>query len=93
MVTNIAIVKPKVYTGMSQMEEFAEDFRKETRMMLEKVAFENNIPVEQLKFTVDSTGVVNIQSMTEEEMIEMDAQRIVEKKISAVRKMRRWGNG
>ena len=88
---DIALVKPKIYTGRSQMEEFAEDFRYETMAMLKKVAFENNIPVEQLRFTVDNMGVVNIQSMTEEEMIEMDSQRIVENKIKTIRKMKGLG--
>ena len=88
---SIAIVKPKVYTGMSQMEEFAEDFRNETKMMLKAIAFENNCDVAELKFTVDNTGVVNVQRMTPDEMIAMDAQLAVEKKIKTIREMKGLG--
>ncbi len=76
----ISIVKPKVYTGKSQMEEFAEDFRNETKMMLKKIALENNCDVDELKFTVDNQGVVNVQRMTPEEMISMSIQHSAEKR-------------
>ncbi len=84
----IAIVKPKVYTGKSQMEEFAEDFRNETKMMLKKIALENNCDVDELKFTVDNQGVVNVQRMTPEEKISMAFDDIAGKRVSDIKKAR-----
>ena len=70
------------------MEEFAEDFRNETKMMLKKIAFENNCDVDELKFTVDNQGVVNVQRMTPEEMISMNIQQSAEKRMNTIRRMK-----
>ncbi len=89
----VDIVEPKIYTGLSQMEEFAEDFRNETKDMLKKIALENKIPVEELKFTVDSQSVVNVQQMTFEEMNGMEKQRTIEKKVSIIRERKGLSGG
>ena len=82
----VAIVKHKIYTGMSQAEEFAEDFREELRGMLEQVAKDNRCNVEDLKFTVNNLGVVNIQNMTMEERYEMEQNRVLKKQVNIIRK-------
>lgn len=69
------VAKTKIWTPASEVGSLGEEFRKETETMLKKVALENNIDVETLKFNVSSNGVVNIQSMTIEEMNEMEERR------------------
>ena len=70
------MVRPaKIWTPASDVTSIGEEFRKETGTMLKKVALENNVDVETLKFTVSSNGVVNIQSMTEDEMKEAEEKR------------------
>ena len=51
-------------------------------------AHEHNVSVESLKFTVSNDGTINIQQMTEEEMTEMEANRILGIKIDKVRKLK-----
>lgn len=64
---------PKIFTG--EPEDLAEEFRKETKDMLKKVALENGCNVEELKFNVDNFGVVNIQRMEPDEAKAMEIQR------------------
>ncbi len=67
-----ALVKKRrrLYAGRAQ--ELSEDFKKEISDMMKQVAHEHNCNVEDLKFSVNSLGVVNIRSLTVEEIIERD---------------------
>ncbi len=78
----------KVWTPASEIEDLGEAFRAETVGMLKKVAFENNCDVNELKFSVNNLGVVNIQRMTPQEMIDRASQRIVQKRIVSIKKSR-----
>ena len=70
------MVRPaKIWTPASDVESIGEEFRAETETMLKKAALENNVDVETLKFTVSGDGIVNIQSMTEDEMNEAEEKR------------------
>ncbi len=82
----VAILKPKIYTG--QVEDLGEELRAEIKGMLKQVAFEHNCSVEELKYRVSNDGMVNIQKMTEQEMIDMEAKRQLDKKIKMIRKMK-----
>ena len=55
--------------------DIGEEFRKETQDMMKKIAFENNCSVEELKFRVDSNGIVNIQKMSIKEVEEAEDKR------------------
>jgi len=70
----VALIKPrrKIFTGKTDAEQLADDFKKETVDMLKKVAKENNCNVEDLTFTVNNIGVVNVRNLTPEEIIERD---------------------
>ncbi|KKM79833.1 hypothetical protein LCGC14_1345940 [marine sediment metagenome] len=89
----VAIVKHKIYTDMSQAEEFAEDFKNELRGMLEQVAKDYKCNVEDLKFTVNNLGVVNIQSMTPLERNMIEAERQHKKQVNIIRKIKGLSNG
>lgn len=82
----------KIWTSESEAN-LGEDFRQETKCMMEKVALEHNCNVEELKFTVDNTGVVNIQRMTPQEILNRESKRIVDKMIKQIRKSRGVSNG
>ncbi len=70
------MVRPnEIWTPASDIESIGEEFRKETETMLKKAALENNVDVETLKFNVNNNGIVNIQSMTEDEMKEAEEKR------------------
>ena len=84
------VARNKIWTPGSEVEELAEEFRQETRDMLEKIALENNVPVESLKFTVDNQGIINVQNMTEAEMKEAEHNRLKNKFIR--RTMKAKGN-
>ena len=73
------IVKPKIYTGKTCVEETGEELRAEIIDMLKQVAHEHKCDVEELKYTVNNMGVVNIQRMTPQEMIDMEAKRQTDK--------------
>jgi len=81
-------MKNNLWTPQSSIN-LGEDFRKEILSMLKKVAGENKCNVEELKFRVDNTGTVNIRKMSPAEMAEREADRIIKKRMKAVRKARR----
>ena len=79
----VLIVKaPKIFTGKTQSEELADDFKAETKMMLEKAALENGCDVEDLKFSVNNAGIVNIRSITPEERDNMESERVKKNRIN-----------
>ena len=65
----------KIWTPGDEAASIAEEFRKEVGDMLKKVALENDCDVNELKFTVNSLGIVNIQSMDPEEIRLREAER------------------
>ncbi len=79
----------KIWTPTSTQENLAEDFRQETQTMLKKVALENKCNVEELKFSVNNAGIVNIQRMTLEEMQEQYEHELMAKKIRKIKELRR----
>lgn len=72
--------------------DLGEEFRQEIRYMMEKVAFEHNCNIEELKFSVNNMGIVNIQRMTPEEMLERESARIIKKQVKAIRESRGISN-
>ncbi len=70
----VALIKPrrKIFTGKIDAEQLADDFKNETVDMLKNVAREHNCNVEDLKFTVNNIGVVNIRNLKPEELFERD---------------------
>ncbi len=82
------VAQNEIWTPTSDMESIAEDFRKETEEMLKKVALENNCDVDELKFSVNSVGIVNIQRMTPFEMVEREQKRREQKRIKDIRNRR-----
>lgn len=71
----VAIVKDKLYTGRTKAEELSDDFKKEITTMLKRVAHDNHCDVDDLKFTVNAVGIVNIRSLTPEEVLERDMDK------------------
>lgn len=67
--------KRRIWTPGSDIDDIAEAFKEETVFMLKKIALENGCSVEELKFTVDNFGIVNVQGMTEEEIKEAEYNR------------------
>ncbi len=76
---SINIVKPKLYTGKTCVEETGEELRAEITDMLKQVALEHHCDVEELKYTINNVGIVNIQRMTPQEMIDREAKRQTDK--------------
>lgn len=68
-------VKPKLYTGKTCVEETGEELRAEIAAMMKQVAFEHKCNVEELKYTVNNAGVINIRRMTSQEMIDRETKR------------------
>ncbi|KKL63464.1 hypothetical protein LCGC14_2174810, partial [marine sediment metagenome] len=81
----------EIWTPTSDMESLAEDFRKETEAMLKKVALENGCDVDELKFSVNGLGVVNIQRMTPFEMVEREEDRRKQKLRAAILERKKRG--
>ena len=84
------VAKNEIWTPESETN-FGEEFRQELIGMMKKVALENKCNVEELKFSVNNTGMVNIQRMTPDEMIDRESKRIIKKQVKAIRKARNAG--
>ncbi len=80
------VARNEIWIPTSDTESLADEFRKETETMLKKVALENNCSVDELKFSVNNVGVVNIQRMTPFEMVERERERRERKRIDAIRR-------
>jgi hypothetical protein len=78
----------KIYTGQTPEEEIGQEFREEVAEMLKQVAHDNKCDVNELKFTVNNDGVVNIQRMTPQEMIDEEAKRVRQRKVNLIKKAR-----
>jgi len=84
----IAKTKSDIWTPYSEIENLGEAFRAETKAMLEKVALKHGCNVEELKFTVNNIGIVNIQRMTADEIIDRESQRQIDKQIKKIKESR-----
>lgn len=73
------VLQAKIYTGKTCVEETGEELRAEIIDMLKQVAYDHKCDVEELKYTIDNMGIVNIQRMTSQEMIDREAKRQVDK--------------
>ena len=77
-----------IWTPSSDVESLQAEFREEITAMLKKVSVEHNVPVEELKFTANSAGIINIQRMTPEEILEEQAKLSVKSNIKRYRKLK-----
>lgn len=85
----VAIIKPRrkrIFKTPS--EQLCEDFKQETVDMMKQVALKNHCDVEDLKFTVNNMGVVNIRSKTAEDIKEEEKKRILRENLAKYRKMK-----
>lgn len=90
----VASVKPRrkrIFT--TAKEQIAEDFKQEVAKMMKKVALDNNCDVEDLKFTVNNMGAVNIRSKTAEDIKEEEKKRVIKENLAKYCKMKGLSNG
>lgn len=83
----VAIIKPRrkrIFT--TPQEQLCEDFKQEVAEMMKQVAKDNHCDVEDLKFTVNSIGVVNIRSKTVEDKAKEQEERILKENLAKYRK-------
>ncbi len=85
----VGIIKPRrkrIFT--TSKEQLAEDFKQEVAEMMKKTALENHCDVEDLKFTVNNMGVVNIRSKTAEDKVEEEKKRTAKDNLAMYRRMK-----
>ena len=90
----VALIKPRrkrIFT--TSKEQLAEDFKQEVAEMMKQTALENQCDVEDLKFTVNNMGVVNIRSKTAEDILEEEKKRTAKENLAVYRRMKGIGNG
>ena len=80
--------KHKIYTGKTCVEETGEELKAEIVGMLKEVAHKYKCDVEELKYSINNLGVVNIQRMTPDEMIDREAKRQTDKLRNKILKSR-----
>ena len=88
MVANIQINKPKIYTGETPVEELQRSFTDEVREMGKKAALALKCNTEQLKWRVNSIGLVEFNVMTADEQIELTCQEQESKRVRDIKKSR-----
>lgn len=86
MVTNVK--KQRIITGEAPVEELQRKFSEEVRALLKKVAFEHKCSVNELKWNVNNAGIINVQKMSADEMIEAQAQDTQAERIRDIKKSR-----
>ncbi len=72
----------KIYTGQSPIEELSNKLTEEITAILKDAALKMGCNIEELKYRVDNTGMVEISKMSLEEMI------LSEKKVAKDRKVK-----
>jgi len=90
----VAIIKPRrkrIFT--TAKEQLCEDFKQETMEMMKQVALEHNCDVEDLKFTVNNLGVVNIRRKTADDILEEAKKRIMQENLAKYHKLKGLSNG
>ncbi len=85
MVTNTEIWTP---THDPQAEKLKADLIEEFYVFAKDAALRLGCDVEELKHTVNNKGQYNFQRMTPAEIAENEKQRIIEKRIKAIREAR-----
>ena len=78
----------RIITNETPIEELKRKFSEEVRDMMKATALELGCNVEELKYRVNNAGVVEIQMMDAEEMIELTAQEAVQKRGIDIKKSR-----
>lgn len=84
----VASVKRKVFTGETPVEELQRKFRTEVKTMMKKAAVEMGCNVEELKYRVSNAGLVEIEKMDAQEMIDMAAIEANQKRVIDTKKKR-----
>jgi hypothetical protein len=86
MVANVK--RKRIITGETPVEELQRKFREEVTTMMKKAAIELGCNVEELKYRVSNVGIVEIERMDAQEMIDMAALEAEQKNVIAVKKQR-----
>lgn len=78
----------RILTNETPVEELKRKFSDEVRDMMKAAALELNCNVEELKYRVNNAGIVEIELMTPDELIELTGQETRQKKQIAIKKSR-----
>ena len=78
----------RIHTGEEPVEELQRRFTEELKDMLKKAAIELKCNVEELKYRTNNAGVVEIERMTAQEMIDMGISEAKQKNVIAIKKAR-----
>ena len=78
----------RIHTGEEPVEELQRKFTEELKGMLKKAAIELKCNVEELKYRTNNAGVVEIERMTAQEMIDMGISEAKQKNVIAIKKAR-----
>ena len=78
----------KIWTPASETATLADEFKQELTHMMKKAALDMGCNVEELKWRADNLGIVEIQRMDADEMLEMQAQDAEAKRIREIKKSR-----
>ncbi len=85
----VAIIKPRrKRIFKTPREQLCENFKQEVAEMMKQVAKDNHCDVEDLKFTVNNLGVVNIRRKTDEDIVEEKKKRILQESLVKYREMK-----
>ncbi len=85
----VAIIKPRrKRIFRTAKEQLCEDFKQEVSDMMKKAALENHCDVEDLKFTVNNAGIVNIRSKTAEDKVEEEKKRTAKENLATYRRIK-----
>lgn len=78
----------RILTNETPVEELQRKFTEEVKSMMKKAAIKLGCNVEELKYRVMSNGLVEIERMDAQEMIDMSAQDTVNKQVRDIKKSR-----
>ena len=85
------MVKTNIYTGKSPVEEIQQAFRDEMEEIMKDASLQMKCPSEQLKYRINNLGIVEVQMMTADEMIEKRYEDEERKRVSLIRNRRSNG--
>jgi hypothetical protein len=78
----------RIITNETPVEELKRRFHEELTGQMKDAALKLNCPVEELKYRVNNAGIVQIERMDANEMVEMQAKDVQDSKIRAIKKSR-----
>ncbi|MHC4322704.1 MAG: hypothetical protein ACYSUX_00360 [Planctomycetota bacterium] len=81
----------KIYKGETPLEELQQAFKDELEGMLKDAAVRLKCPVERLKCQFNNMGMVEVQEMTEIEMLQKQAEDAEKKRIYLIKNRRKNG--